>query len=147
MADNKIQYSKKFADGTIVLVGGDTVKEFEDNYQAFVKSPVVADLFKSIKEEEVAQRNTAPKTNNTGEVETVTLPDDAVLEIIHKGDKYYGDVSPFPGTKYPVRVWPEVLETIADDLLASGLCNVGGWVVKFAKNDKGYPSKITEIVF
>lgn len=37
---NKVQYSKKFADGSIIVVGGDTVDEFEVNYETFRASAV-----------------------------------------------------------------------------------------------------------
>lgn len=43
---NKIQYSKKFADGTILVVGADTVEEWEQLYQEFRNSEVVLKMFK-----------------------------------------------------------------------------------------------------
>ena len=48
MSDNKIQYSKKFDDGSIIVVGGDTVEEFVDNYTMFKQTDVAKQLFAEI---------------------------------------------------------------------------------------------------
>jgi hypothetical protein len=47
---HKFQYSKKFADGGIVVVGGSTIEEFEANYGAMRGSAIVQHLISPQKE-------------------------------------------------------------------------------------------------
>lgn len=150
---HKVQYSKKFDDGSIIVIGGDTVDEFEVNYETFRASPIG----KSILSKVSAVNPPAPKPNGapeqvapptvSGDAERVVLPADAVMEIVHKGDNYYGEIAPFPGTKFPVKVWKEVVDTIDGlDVKAQGVVPVGEWEVDFVKNEKGYPLKVVAFV-
>jgi hypothetical protein len=41
---HKFQYSKKFKDGGILVVGGDNIKEFEKNYTSIKSSDLVKHL-------------------------------------------------------------------------------------------------------
>ena len=149
---NKVQYSKKFADGSIIVVGGDTVDEFEVNYKIFVASAVGKRLLSDVSAVNapvappVQQSNGTPHTVS-GEAERAILPPDAVLTVVWNGDKYHGEIQPFPGTKFAVRVWPEVLDNIQGfDKDLTRTMNVGEWEVDFVKNEKGYPSKVIAFV-
>lgn len=149
---NKVQYSKKFPDGSIIVVGGDTVDEFEINYETFRSSAVGKRLLSDVS---AVNAPPPPKTNSaqqapqtvSGDAERVILPDDAVLSIVWNGDKYHGEVEPFPGTKFSVRVWPEVLDNLPGfDKDTTRTMIVGGFEVDFVKNEKGYPQKVVAFV-
>ena len=144
---NKVQYSKKFPDGTILVIGGDTVEEFEELYTKFRKTDVAKNIFSEAKPrvatetKQVATSTAAPD----GEEYGVSLPPDAMLDIVRKKGQVYGEISPFPGTKYPVKIWPEVMETIdgyGDDVWELSL---GGRNVVYIKNEKGYPLKVVRV--
>jgi hypothetical protein len=59
---NRIQYSKKFPDGTIVVVGGDNIKEFNKNYTDFRASDVAKTIFQEASAPPVA----APQPSTVG---------------------------------------------------------------------------------
>jgi hypothetical protein len=149
---NKIQYSKKFPDGTILVVGGDTVEEFVKNYTEFRKTEVAKNIFQDAVSPPTSQVATSnpPATTTTGstngdEVFWTTLPEDSMLEVIRTKDKTYGEISPFPGTKYKVKVWIEVLKDFADYDEDTWEMSLSGWEVAFVKNEKGYPLKVVDV--
>jgi len=65
--------------------------------------------------------------------------------VYEKGELKYGNCEPVPGTKYPVRVWPEVIKTVAHLEQEGGWIPLGGCRAAFVKNEKGYPNKIVAI--
>ena len=133
---NKLQISKKYDDGTIVMAGGETTEEFDANYAHMRKIAQDAGL----------GQKPAGKIASEGKPEWFffVTESDCVIEIIHKGEEHYGEMSPVPGTKYAVRVWPEVLKAAGIDP-AVGVANVPGLTCAYTKNDKGYPQKIVVI--
>jgi len=149
----KFQYSKKFDDGGIFVVGGETIEEFEANYVAVKASDIVRHLL--IREDvapaqQSAPSNSQPTANPQTDAERIILPDDAVLTVVWEGEKYHGEISPFPGTQYAVKVWPEVLDNAPGfNKDTTRTIKVGGWEVDFVryegKNGKMYPDKVVAI--
>ncbi len=134
----KLQWSKKYNDGTILVAGGDDIDEFRANYGHMLTVETGLKLH-SAAPAQVTQQS-------TGETFTAKLPDNATLTITWKGDKYFGEVDPFPGTKYPVKMWPEVIDTLHGFDPKDGVLDMTAMEVSYVKNDKGYPMKITSVM-
>lgn len=66
------------------------------------------------------------------------------LLVEYKSGKPYFTVTGVKGTKFPVRVWPEILEAVGikeADVDPKEGYSLAGWTVTFEKKDK-FPSKI-----
>ena len=149
----QISWKLEQLDGVIVMVNNETKDGFKQDLEALGLYERTKEVLFRIATGQgvanVAPSNTqpTPTANPQTDAERVILPDDATLEIVWKGDKYHGEISPFPGTKYHVYAWPEVLENLEGfDKDTTRSMNVGGFEVDFVRNDKGYPNKVVAFV-
>ena len=129
---NKIQYSKKYQDGSIMVVGGDTPEEFSANYEAIAK------WFEKLEEKHTG---TKELTDNAGpepfQVENIKLASGGEHpRWVVQGGNF---------TKFGVTCWPEVLEKAGiHDKLKVDADNKpqGTWWAHYAVKDDGKPDKV-----
>jgi len=133
---NKIQYSKKYDNGEIIVVGGETVEEFTANFEKMTD-------FMNMLEETAPEHKTPDTGGFPGDTFTVEN-----IKLASGGEHPRWVVMGGNFTKYGVTCWPEVLKDagILDKLDPLKDNNPSGkWTAHYQKKVDGKPDKVVKL--
>jgi hypothetical protein len=135
MMTNKIQISKKYADGTIFVIGGETPDEFNHNYQEMIS------FMEGLDSTLPAETQTESGPGGTFAVENIKLASGGEHpRWVVQGGNF---------KKYGVTCWPETLKEAGIleklDPMKDNPPS-GNWIAHYIKKVDGSPDKVVKLV-
>ena len=143
---HKLQISKKYNDGTIIVVGGDDIGEWSENYEQFMNALEEKGLIPSASNAETLVQEAR---NLGGEPKTDTTSFEVTnIKLASGGDHPRWVVQGGHFTKFGVTCWPEVLKEANIYAHLDPMKDntpQGKWVAHYIEKEDGKPDKVTRL--